>query len=68
MNKDITDEEVESLKEEIALNRIGEPKEVANCVKLLIENEYITGQVITVDRRMGYIRTKFVFLDLFSTI
>ena len=28
---------------------MGKPEDIANCVKWLTENEYITGQVITVD-------------------
>lgn len=49
MNKDISKEELEELEKEIPLKRMGEPEEIANCVKWLIENEYITGQTITVD-------------------
>lgn len=49
MNKDLSQEELEDLEKEIPLSRIGKPQDIANLVKALIENEYITGQVITVD-------------------
>lgn len=49
MNKNLSQEEIKELEEEIPLERIGQPEEIANCVKFLIENTYITGQVITVD-------------------
>ena len=41
--------------ERTPLRRIGEPKDVAKAVRFLIENEYITGQVLCVDggRSMG---------------
>jgi len=49
MNGELSKEDMEGLKQEIPLGRIGEPEEIANCIKALIENEYITGQVITID-------------------
>lgn len=49
MNSELSKEEVIDIKNNIPLERIGEPDDIANCVKLLIENKYITGQVITVD-------------------
>lgn len=45
----ITKEEKEELEKEIPLGRTGTPEDVANCVYMLIQNEYITGQVITID-------------------
>lgn len=56
MNKDISNEELAEIEKEIPLSRIGKPIDVANCVKALIDNEYITGQVITVDGRMDIIK------------
>ena len=47
MNKDIADGELEQLKKEIPLGRIAKPEDIANSVKWLIEDEYITGQVIS---------------------
>lgn len=49
MNRDLSEEELRELEKEIPLRRIGQPEEIAKCVKALIDNEYITGQVITVD-------------------
>lgn len=49
MNRDLTDKDLEELKNEVPLKRIGTPKDVASTVYMLIQNEYITGQVITVD-------------------
>lgn len=50
MNDELTSEELRKIEEEIPLERIGKPEEIANVVKFLIQNEYITGQVIKVDR------------------
>lgn len=49
MNNDLSKEDIKSLEEEIPLRRIGRPEEVAKTVKMLIENEYITGQIIEVN-------------------
>ena len=49
MNNNLTDKEIEEIKKEIPIKRIGSPNDVANCVSMIIKNEYITGQVITVD-------------------
>jgi len=39
----------EKLKELSPLKRIAKPEEIAHAVKFLIENEYITGEVIDVN-------------------
>jgi 3-oxoacyl-[acyl-carrier protein] reductase len=49
MNKFLTDEEKIELNNEIPLGRMGKPEEIASCAKWLIENEYTTGQVISVN-------------------
>lgn len=49
MNKDISKEELEKLKEEIPLNKIGKTIDIAKCVKWLLEDEYTTGQIISVN-------------------
>lgn len=49
MNKHLTKEEIEYLKEEIPLERIGKTQDIARCVKWLIEDEYTTGQVISIN-------------------
>lgn len=49
MNKHLSEEELRNIKEEIPLERIGEPSAVTSCVKWLIEDEYTTGQVISIN-------------------
>lgn len=49
MNKDVTEEEWEELKQEIPLERIGRTIDIAKCAKWLIEDEYTTGQVISIN-------------------
>lgn len=49
MNKNVTQEEWEELKQEIPLESIGKASDIAKCVKWLIEDEYTTGQVISVN-------------------
>ena len=56
MNNELSKEELEELEKEIPIKRIGKPEEVAKCVKMLVENKYITGQVITVDGRLDRIK------------
>ena len=49
MNKNITEYELKQIKEEIPLKRIGTPRDIAKCVKWLAEDEYTTGQVISLN-------------------
>ena len=56
MNNELTKEDISKLENEIPLGRIGKPDDVAKCVKALIENEYITGQAIIVDRWLEYLK------------
>ena len=49
MNNNLSIEDKEKIKEEIPLNRIGKTADIAKCVKWLIEDEYTTGQVISVN-------------------
>ena len=49
MNKNLSKEEKEELEKEIPLKRAGTPEDVANLAYMLIQNDYITGQVITID-------------------
>ena len=44
-----TDKLVENIKNDIPLNKIGESHSIANCVKWLIDDDYTTGQIISVD-------------------
>lgn len=47
MNKELAKEDIEMIKEETPLARIGKPLDIARCVKWLIEDEFTTGQVIS---------------------
>ena len=47
MNNDLTTEELEELKKDIPLGKIAKPEEIVNSIKWLIEDEYVTGQVIS---------------------
>ena len=49
MNKHYSSETVENIKNEIPLNKIGKPHSIANCVNWLIDDDYTTGQIISVD-------------------
>ena len=49
MNKELTKQELEEIKEEIPLGKIGTAQDIAKCVKWLIEDTYTTGQVISVN-------------------
>lgn len=49
MNKNLKEEEIEEIKNEIQLEKIGRVEDVAKCVKWLIEDTYTTGQIIPVN-------------------
>lgn len=49
MNKNLTEEDIEQIKEEIPLERIGKTADVSKCVEWLINDEYTTGQVISIN-------------------
>lgn len=49
MNKNLKEEEIEEIKNEIPLEKIGRVEDVARCVKWLIEDTYTTGQIIPVN-------------------
>ena len=49
MNKNLNENDIESIKEEIPLNRIGVSADIAKCAKWLIEDNYTTGQVISIN-------------------
>lgn len=49
MNARLTAEDMEALREEIPLGRIGKPEDVANAVTGLIESEYVTGADVPVN-------------------
>lgn len=49
MNKNLSKTDIDEIKEEIPLNRIGKVDDIAKCAKWLIEDNYTTGQVINVN-------------------
>ena len=49
MNSDLSEDDIKGVEEEIPLKRMGRPEEIVGTVKMLIENEYITGQVIEIN-------------------
>lgn len=50
MNKCFDEEELEALVQEIPMDRLGKPHEVAKlALQLCEDNEYLTGQIITLD-------------------
>lgn len=49
MNDKFSKEEIDSIKEEIPLDKIGQAEDIAKCVKWLIEDNYTTGQIISIN-------------------
>ena len=49
MNANLSEEEIKQLEEETPLGRIGKPQDVAKCVKWLVEDNFTTGQIISVN-------------------
>lgn len=49
MNKELSEQELENIANEIPLEKIGYPHSITKCVKWLIEDDYTTGQIISVN-------------------
>lgn len=49
MNKYLSPEELQQIKEEIPLGKIGDTLSIAKCAKWLIEDNYTTGQIISIN-------------------
>lgn len=49
MNKNLNKEDLENIKQEIPLEKIGEAIDIAKCVEWLIEDNYTTGQIISIN-------------------
>ena len=49
MNNNLSKEDINQIKNNIPLEKIGLPKDIANCVKWLIDDEYTTGQIIGIN-------------------
>ncbi len=49
MNASLLSRDVEDIRDDIPLRRIGTPKDVSNALQFILDNSYLTGQIITVD-------------------
>ena len=49
INEKFSEKEIESITQEIPLERIGNTEDIAKCVNWLIEDNYTTGQVISIN-------------------
>lgn len=49
MNVNLSEEDLKNLKEEIPLERIGKTEDIAKCAKWIIEDNYTTGQIISIN-------------------
>ena len=49
MNKNLTQEDIENIKNEIPLQKIGKTIDISKCVEWLIEDKYTTGQIISIN-------------------
>ena len=49
MNKKLNKEEINNIKEEIPLEKIGNAIDIEKCIEWLIEDKYTTGQVISIN-------------------
>lgn len=49
MNKNLTVDDIEELKKEIPLGKIGNALDIVKCIKWLIQDEYTTGQIISIN-------------------
>jgi len=53
MNKEIKDDDWKVVIEETPLRKLGKPEDIAKCVKWIIEDDFTTGQVISVNGGWG---------------
>ena len=49
INNRFLSEEIEQIKEEIPLEKIGKTEDIAKCVMWLVEDKYTTGQIISIN-------------------
>lgn len=49
MNKNLREDDIKNIKEEIPLEKIGNTLDIARCADWLIQDEYTTGQIISVN-------------------
>ena len=53
MNKKLSEKEINNIKEEIPLEKIGKAQDIEKCIEWLIEDEYTTGQIISINGGWG---------------
>ena len=53
MNNKLSEKEIENIKEEIPLEKIGKAQDIEKCIEWLIEDEYTTGQIISINGGWG---------------
>lgn len=49
MNEKYSEEEIEQIKEETPLEKIGKPQDIAKCIEWLAEDNFTTGQIISIN-------------------
>ena len=49
MNKNLSKDDIDNIKAEIPLEKIGKKTDICKCVNWLIEDEYTTGQIISIN-------------------
>ena len=49
MNRHLSEEEIEQIKNEIPLEKVGIAEDIAKCVEWLVEDNYTTGQIIGIN-------------------
>ena len=49
MNKNLSEQNIKDIEQEIPLERIGSPKDIAKCVCWLIDDNFTTGQIISIN-------------------
>ena len=49
MNEKYSEEEIEQIKEETPLVKIGKPEDIAKCIQWLVDDNFTTGQVISIN-------------------
>lgn len=49
MNKNLTEQDIKNIEEDIPLERIGTTLDISRCIQWLIDDNYTTGQVISIN-------------------
>lgn len=49
MNKNLTEQDIKNIQEDIPLERIGKTIDISRCIQWLIDDNYTTGQVISIN-------------------